>query len=240
MFQTYKITNLINNKMYVGCTTTSLKARWRKHVNAAKENSKYMIQKAIFKYGSSNFEIIMLETYSSKEDMFAGEIKLITSLNTYNSPHGYNETVGGECFMLGKKHSEESKKKMSLASKGKPKSPAHRESLSEANKGNTLSPESRLKLSQSLKDIKHRVGAKASEETKDKLSKSHAGKMHSEETKKKMSESGKSKVFSEEHKNNLSKALKGKTRSSKGKPWSQARRDAQIKKYLEISHESIG
>lgn len=229
MFQVYAIINLINNKVYVGCTTTSLKTRWKKHINAAKENSKYMIQKAIFKYNFSNFEMIMLEIFSSKENMLAGEIKWIDYLQTYNSPHGYNETAGGECFMLGRKHSEESKRKMSLAAKGKLKSIAHRRALSEANKGNTLSQESRLKLSQTLKDIKHRVGVRASDKTRDKLSKSHVGKKHSGETKKKMSESGKKKVFSDEHKSNLSKALKGKNRSSKGKPWSQARKDAQLR-----------
>lgn len=233
MFQVYTIVNLVNGKMYIGCTTSTLRTRWRKHKNFAAKGNKYSIQKAIRKYGEENFSIRMIETYSSKDEMLRGEINWIDYFNTYNSQYGYNESSGGECFMLGKKHSDEAKLKMSLASRGKPKSEAHRQALSEANMGNTLSEDTKKKLSKIMKDKGHRVGVKASESSKKKMSEAHQGKTHSTETKQKMSKTKKGKIFTKEHKQNLSKALKGKSHLNKGKPWSQARRDAQKRKQNE-------
>lgn len=232
MFQVYAIVNLINSKIYVGCTTSTLKTRFRKHISAAYKQNKYTIQKAIVKYGKDNFAIRKMGEFSSKQDMIQAEIYWIKFFNTYRSYYGYNETLGGELFFLGRSHSIESKLKMSLASKNKPKSISHRKSLSEANIGNILSEETKIKLSKIMKDKKHRVGSKSSVFSKKKMSDAHKGKTHSTETRQKMSDSKKDIVFTEDHKKNLSKSLKGKSHSNKGKPWSQARRDAQSRRKL--------
>ena len=97
--------------------------------------------------------------------------------------------------MLGKKHSEETKRKM----KGKKLSEEHRRKLSEAHKGKTLSGEHRKKISESNKGKNIWMkGKHLSEETKKKMSEAlkgkpsgMLGKKHSEETKKKMSEAHK-------------------------------------------------
>lgn len=65
--------------------------------------------------------------------------------------------------MLGKKHSEETKRKMSLASSGKPKSEEHRKNISLANLRRFKDPKEREKLS-----IAHK-GIVLSEESKRKL-----------------------------------------------------------------------
>ena len=72
--------------------------------------------------------------------------------------------------MLGKKHSEETKRKM----KGKKLSEEHRRKLSEAHKGKTLSGEHRKKISESNKGKNIWMkGKHLSEETKKKMSEAH-------------------------------------------------------------------
>ena len=58
----YKITNLINNKVYIGQTGQALDARWNDHKKSFKQLCDEMvIHKAMFKYGESNFSFEMLE-----------------------------------------------------------------------------------------------------------------------------------------------------------------------------------
>lgn len=66
----YKITNLINNKVYIG-QSKDIKARWHRHRMAA-FNSNYpqyncLIYKAIRKYGIDNFAFEVLELCEEKE-----------------------------------------------------------------------------------------------------------------------------------------------------------------------------
>ena len=54
----YKITNQINNKVYIGLTTCSLEYRWSRHVaeSTTLSNTKHLY-KAMRKYGVENFTI---------------------------------------------------------------------------------------------------------------------------------------------------------------------------------------
>lgn len=70
--------------------------------------------------------------------------------------------------MIGKKHSEETRKKMSERHKGVPHSKEHSENIGKALKGREITWTDKLR--------KYRTGKKASEETKQKMSKSHVGK----------------------------------------------------------------
>lgn len=84
----------------------------------------------------------------------------------------------------GRKHTEESKEKMSQALKGKSHSEQHREKLSVAHTGKVLSQETRLKMSEAHKGEKnHNYRKSPSLETRCKMSKAHKGKQLSEETK---------------------------------------------------------
>lgn len=97
---------------------------------------------------------------------------------------------GVKTMRRGTKHSEETKRKIGEASKGRPRSwTGHSE-----------------ETKRKLRDIQK--GKKHSEETKQKLRQINLGKKHSEETKKKLR--GIFKVFSEEHKKKLRDARKGK------------------------------
>lgn len=123
MYCVYIIINKVNDKKYVGCTEKELAIRLQKHVGKANEGSACSIHKAIRKYGKENFEISLVEEYLTRAEMLAGEIKYIADLDTYKSPNGYNDTVGGEGgdTNSGKKFSEEWKLGMSKASAGKNK-----------------------------------------------------------------------------------------------------------------------
>ena len=48
----YKITNIINNKVYIGQTVNTLKNRWCKHCHS---NGCRMLYNAILKYGKDSF-----------------------------------------------------------------------------------------------------------------------------------------------------------------------------------------
>lgn len=123
--------------------------------------------------------------------------------------------------MLGKHHSQETRKKMSEARKGKgggrPHSEEHRKKISRALKGRVFTEETRRKNSESHKGNQYALGCSRSEETRRKLSKAHKGKHLSEEHKRKLSEAkkgrsgpNKGKAFSEETRKKMSESRKGK------------------------------
>ena len=61
----YKITNLINGKIYIGQTIQSIKDRWYRHVGNSKWLSQHevnmAIKRAIRKYGKENFKLELIE-----------------------------------------------------------------------------------------------------------------------------------------------------------------------------------
>lgn len=60
----YKITNLINNKCYIGKTERTIEKRWKEHLR--KRNSLDLpLYRALNKYGINNFQIEQLEECSS-------------------------------------------------------------------------------------------------------------------------------------------------------------------------------
>jgi len=93
--------------------------------------------------------------------------------------------------MLGKHHSEETKRKIGLANKI-------------ALKGKILSIQTRIKLSIANRGRKH------SEKTKKKISLANKGRVHSPETRLKLSLLGRGKKMPEEIKNKIRLALKGR------------------------------
>lgn len=108
----YKITNIINNKVYIG-QTNNWKKRWSTHVND-KQNG-CLITRAIKKYGKENFEVKFLFENLSDDEANRLEKETIIKFNS-KAPNGYNIREGGH----DSKHSEDSKIKMSLAKKGIP------------------------------------------------------------------------------------------------------------------------
>ena len=90
MIGIYKITNLINGKMYIG-QSIDIEKRWEEHkFYSGKENT--AIQSAFKKYGISNFSFEVIEE-CLREELDAKEIYWIAKYDSFNN--GYNLTQGG-------------------------------------------------------------------------------------------------------------------------------------------------
>ena len=91
----YKITNKLNNKVYIGQTIQKPIERFYQH--CAKKCDKYIlnmvIHKAIFKYGKDNFTFEVIEEVP-KQQLNEREKYWIKYYNSYTD--GYNSTKGGQ------------------------------------------------------------------------------------------------------------------------------------------------
>lgn len=130
----YSHINKTNEKKYIGITCQKPQDRWGKDGYNYRESKRFW--NAIQKYGWDNFDHVILHEGLSKEEACQKEKELIAELETTNSEYGYNIHEGGGLPpvmygednpffddhrfagenhpMYGKKHTEETKKKMSL------------------------------------------------------------------------------------------------------------------------------
>ena len=90
----YKITNKINNKIYIG-QSVNIEQRFYTHCSDAlnKQDNNYF-HNAIRKYGKENFYIDILEICSANE-LNEREIYWIKQYNSINKKIGYNSSIGG-------------------------------------------------------------------------------------------------------------------------------------------------
>jgi group I intron endonuclease len=202
----YKITNIENNKFYIGQTTKAVDKRFREHLGS---NNKSLISRAIKKYSRQSFFVDTICECLSLDELNERELYYI---GVYGSkvPNGYNLTDGGRTnYTL----TPESIKKISDSKIG--------------DLNSSKRPEVREKIRQSLLG---RPGTKHTEEMKQFLSdinkgnKHCLGLKHSEDTKKKISESLKGpnhpmygKHHTEEHKKKVSESLRGEKNHNYGK-----------------------
>lgn len=196
-----------NGKRYVGCTTQARpEYRWGKNGEGYLYNDHF--RSAILKHGWNNFQHEVFEV-DSKEEMYRKEVELISFYHSNDPEYGYNNSSGGEKSSLGCKHSEEAKKKMSRAHKGKVLSEEHKKRISETSRERWTDPEYRKHMSEVRKGNPHKPH---SEETKRKIAGALKGKVVSEETKGRMSEAhkGKSKPHSKETKRRIAEAAKNR------------------------------
>ena len=92
----YLITNLINNKKYVGITN-NYKRRWYNEKLGYKASRPQVITNAIGKYGKENFKFELLYSGLSIQEAEEKEYELIKYYDC-KVPHGYNVNDGGEYF----------------------------------------------------------------------------------------------------------------------------------------------
>ena len=157
LYVIYLITNLINNKKYVGQTIQGREARrWQEHFIFCVNYNKPLYN-AIKKYGAENFEFKVIESDIPEDIIDEQEKYYIKYYNTfYLNGQGYNMTEGGQgihgyvhteatkqrikesnltTWQLIKKEDPERYKQLclnrSIANKGKPKSAEHKAKLSE-------------------------------------------------------------------------------------------------------------
>lgn len=142
----YKITNLLNNKIYIGSTSKSFNIRWGNHKSKLKDNKHYNkhLQYAYNKYGSDNFKYEILEV-CLKEDLIKREQYYIDTLKPqYNINPEANRPINYK-NPKSQKHIENLKKAALLRKYYPARTPEWKEKIGQANKFRVL-PNSKLKI----------------------------------------------------------------------------------------------
>lgn len=190
----YLITNIVNGKKYVGQTIKPIEKRLKEHFKASfSEKRKAIICHAMRKYSRDNFVIECIEDNLSIEELDAAEQRWIVHYDTFGK-WGYNATSGGNQCRI----SNETKLKISVANKGKPKSEEHKKKMSEAQKGVKIvalnSFDGKHHSKENIEKIKETLQGQMDGENNPFYS-----KQHSEESKLKMSTSHIGKQAGEKH-----------------------------------------
>ena len=195
----YVIRNKVNGKIYIG-SSIDMRKRWHihKYYLCSNNHNNRHLQSSWNKYGEENFELIVVETVSDKNNLIKREQYWI---DKHNFNDLYNIRLNAQSN-LGLKHTNETKKKMSenqLGEKNSFYSKHHtdkikklwsksrtgennpryqcvmtdetKQKISIGNKGKILSDEQKKKISNSLKGSKnHFYGKHHTQESKDKMS----------------------------------------------------------------------
>lgn len=167
----YKITNIVNNKIYIGQTSNTLNKRFINHKSEARRTKiDTPIYRAMRKHGTENFKIESLVEIkvNSKDELH----EILNKLEVYyieKLKPDYNSAPGG-LGSTGVTWTEERREKFKELMSGennpcfgKPKSEETRKKLSDALKGRVISEESRRKTSETMK------GVAKSEETRQRM-----------------------------------------------------------------------
>ncbi len=102
MYYIYVITNLVNNKVYIGKTGKSVQSRYKEHISNAHRESrkdKFPLYRAMNKYGINNFKVECLEEIDTNKEASVREqyyIKKFNSCILFENCNGYNMTLGGD------------------------------------------------------------------------------------------------------------------------------------------------
>lgn len=112
----YKITNIINKKIYIG-KSKNIQRRINHHIKDLNKNKHYntYLQTSWNKYGECNFLFETIFNSSIESELDNMECYYIKLYNSNNPNFGYNLTSGGD----GGKHTPESVEKMKLSARGK-------------------------------------------------------------------------------------------------------------------------
>ena len=207
--------------------------RLAKHLTSARAGSNYAVHQWIRKHISQGHTVTCATVIAgiSWEEAYACEKELILELKV--SGHNLLNRTDGGLGALGRKVSEETRKKMSDAAKKRPgrkQSKEEKEKRREFMLGFKHSEETKKKLSQMAKGKpgrKHtaetieKIKAKQTgvkrkpltQEHKDKLAEASSKHTHSEETRLKMSKSQKGRTFSDMTRRKMSEAAKNRRKT---------------------------
>lgn len=132
----YLIINVFNSKFYVG-SAKNLRHRMRNHFNSLKDgvHKNIHLQRAYNKNPNA-FIMVMIEKVENLDELTAAEQKWMDELNVTNKTVCYN-ILNVANNLLGFKHSEETRRKISEIQIGKKLSNEHRKNISDGLKGRT-------------------------------------------------------------------------------------------------------
>ena len=140
----YKITNTLNNKIYIGAHSTE-------DINDSYMGSGIAIKKAQKKYGIEHFTKEILHVFDTREEMYEKEREIV-DLEFINRPDTYNAGIGGKgapMALIG--WSDEQRKLISENTSKAMQTPEMRERMSKAHTGKRQSEESNRKRSETIK-----------------------------------------------------------------------------------------
>lgn len=144
----YTITNLLDNKIYVGYATNFRKRKGDHISNLRKNKHKNIhLQRAFNRDGESNFKIELLEEYNI-DILPSMEHYWCNILQTHNPEKGYNILPTSEFGLI--THSKETRNKISNKLKNKKKSKEHIQNISDSKKGFITTNEIKEKLRNSV------------------------------------------------------------------------------------------
>lgn len=161
LYQIYLITDLTNDKKYVGQVVKhrGYLQRFKEHLNDYKFSKSAMLSNAINKHGAENFKVDLIEDNILERDIDEKEKYYIKKYDTYySSRKGYNMTYGGQ-GVHGYKHTYNDKQKISAKTKilwenlrqNPEKLKIRNDKISEKLAGKKVSTETRTKLSLAAK-----------------------------------------------------------------------------------------
>ncbi len=151
----YKFKNKINNKIYIGQTTNSVRTRVMEHMTSSRpwtKARKGYFQRALHKYGFENFEFTILEQCQNSEDLDIREVYWIGYYKSDDKVYGYNMTPGGG----GNKNKEflqENIKRLTAVNTGSKKSQKTKELISKKAKERMKDPKYKNQLVDRLPQI---------------------------------------------------------------------------------------
>lgn len=112
----YKLTNLVNQKIYVG-SAQRIGRRWYSHFKYPQFSNCTKLRNAVIKYGEEAFEAEVIEVVENFDQLIDREQYYLDLLHPFGEC-GYNiRTVAGS--NIGIKRSDEEKRKMSERTRGK-------------------------------------------------------------------------------------------------------------------------
>jgi len=223
----YKI-QFPNGKHYIGLTTTSIEQRRKEHTRCAKSGDTKCLYIALRKYNMvDTFELIVIDTGDTLEELQYMEIEYIISYNSYyKNGYGYNMTHGGE-GANGYVYTEEDNKKNSERRTQYFKDhPEAREEMSEIKKKYFKDhPEAREKKSETTTQY-----FKDHPEAKQKMSETTKKRWENTEAREKMIQSQKKGWENPEAKQKMSKKMK---KYNEDNPEAGKEQGEKMKKYNE-------
>jgi group I intron endonuclease len=167
----YRITNILNGKVYIGQTQQSVLDRYQQHLNEAKRSNDRRLCQAINKYGEKNFTVEWIGSAWSQEGANALEEALIAQYDSYRDFNkGYNMTPGGDRRGDLITFSEEAKRNCSLGQKKRFSKPEEVEKNRKAMRKAYSDPTLREKQKQLQKEFHEKnpeYRVKASKRTKE-------------------------------------------------------------------------
>lgn len=152
----YCITHKETGRVYIGQTVSSVAQRWASHKS---QSVCVLLHRAIVKYGADAFSVEQIATADSKESLNALESHYIELFESTDRAKGFNLMRGGSFG----KHSDESRKKMSIAVRKAYENPEFKAKLSAAHMGKKKSKEFCAQASFRM------MGNRVSKEAKEKI-----------------------------------------------------------------------